>query len=441
MYYISKFCRVCVQTNVELLDLDTLDFDKVKLSEKLQLCTKMVVTRESFSTEICLQCISKLRTSYQFLEMCKKSTKKFHDYYKTLLSMDENEENLKNFVNTDLHVVVSPIQVNSYYRINDHIEENEMQYTREKRKRITKEQRCSLLKKLLSTPEQSKKVITQSSKKYIGYCTAPSESFIGGLKSIINFTNNYEFGVGLDNYEATPLEKLTAFSDQFFRTDFSEFKNTILYIIENKDNLCDSADSEDEEYFNIVYQEEICHSKINNKILRECDEMFNKALNQNDEEETKENIVKFEEVIVEPDIKIKTEMEFEEGECPIDDSYLDPSDCKLDIKEESESTEYCSNYVYPSSMNYNSDYNSDYTSTTPLALEKLNSMMSLNNFVGNYQHKRNFSPNNVRCRTRDNPYINPLLKQQFLYRSFKCDKCSRYFKSPGYLKAHHSKVH
>ncbi|XP_056631294.1 uncharacterized protein LOC130441582 [Diorhabda sublineata] len=434
MYYISKFCRICVQTNVELLDLDSLDFDKVKLSEKLQLCTRMVVTRESFSSEICLQCISKLRTSYQFLEMCKKSTKKFHDYYKTLLSMDDNEEDIKNFVNTDLHVVVSPIEVDSYYTINDNIEENETQSTREKRKRITKEQRCSLLKKLLSNPEHSKQTSTRSSKKYMGFYTAPSESFIGGLKSIINFTKNYEFGVGLDNlsYEATPLEKLTAFSNQFFRTDFSEFKNTILYIIENKDNLCDSADSEDEEYVNITHQEETWHSKISNKIFKDCDEMLDEAMHQNVKEETKENIVKFEEVIVEPDIKIKTEMEYEEGECQLNDSLLDS---KLQIKEESESNEYCSNYT--SSMNYNSDY----TSTPPLALEKLNSMMSLNNFVGNYQHKRNFSPNNVRCRTRDNPYINPLLKQQFLYRSFKCDKCSRYFKSPGYLKAHHSKVH
>ncbi|KAJ8983772.1 hypothetical protein NQ317_000332 [Molorchus minor] len=40
MYYLSKFCRICVQTGVKLLDLDTLDFDEVKLSEKLEACTK-----------------------------------------------------------------------------------------------------------------------------------------------------------------------------------------------------------------------------------------------------------------------------------------------------------------------------------------------------------------------------------------------------------------
>lgn len=42
MYYISKFCRICVQPKNKLIDLDIEDFDKVKLSEKLEVCTKMV---------------------------------------------------------------------------------------------------------------------------------------------------------------------------------------------------------------------------------------------------------------------------------------------------------------------------------------------------------------------------------------------------------------
>lgn len=42
MYYFAKFCRICIQTDVTLLDIDTLDFDEVKLSEKLRLCAKMV---------------------------------------------------------------------------------------------------------------------------------------------------------------------------------------------------------------------------------------------------------------------------------------------------------------------------------------------------------------------------------------------------------------
>ncbi|KAJ8983775.1 hypothetical protein NQ317_000335, partial [Molorchus minor] len=72
------------------------------------------------------------------------------------------------------------------------------------------------------------------------------------------------------------------------------------------------------------------------------------------------------------------------------------------------------------------------------------SIQLLRSLVGGYHHmphnqRRTFSQSNVRCRTRDNPYINPLLKDQFLHRCFKCEKCNRYFKSPGYLKAHYSK--
>ncbi|KAJ8931959.1 hypothetical protein NQ314_015078 [Rhamnusium bicolor] len=234
MYYLSKFCRICVQTDVKLLDLDTLDFDEVKLSEKLEVCTKMVVSRESLSTEICVQCIAKLRISYQF-----------HDI--------------------------------------------------------------------------------------------PDE-----------------------------------------------------------------------------------------------------------EEDTKENIVKFEEVIVEPDIKIKTEMEFEdEGECmySFDESYIEV-ECKKEMEEqdrriEASANHHCSMLPIPMPSNY-SEYMRSFghigTSNT--------SMQLLDNLVGSYQsQRRTFSQSNVRCRTRENPYINPTLKDQFLYRSFKCEKCNRYFKSPGYLKAHYSKVH
>lgn len=326
--------------------------------------------------------------------MCKKSTKKLHGYYKTLLSKEERDQDLKRFVNADLHVEVTPVRTVNLCKVNDFCDDNETHSVREKRKRITKEQRCSLLKRLLTNPDQNKRDWDNVSRKYNG-----------GLKNIINFTKNYEFGGILDknsNYETTALEKLKAFSVEFFRKDFSEFKNTILYIIENKDNLCESGDSEDEDFFN-------------NKL----------------EDESKENIVKFEEVIIEPDIKIKTEFEYEEGECSLD--YTENIQCKEEIKEEQDRHEHFSN---SSSLNY-----SEYPEEPSLTIEKVSSMVSLNNFVGNYQHKRTFSSSNVRCRTRENPYINPLLKQQFLYRSFRCEQCNRYFKSPGYLKAHYSKVH
>lgn len=43
MYYLAKFCRICIKTGVKLLDINTVDFDYVTFSEKLEFCTKMVI--------------------------------------------------------------------------------------------------------------------------------------------------------------------------------------------------------------------------------------------------------------------------------------------------------------------------------------------------------------------------------------------------------------
>lgn len=43
MYYLAKFCRICIQTDVKLLDINSRDYDSIKLSEKLEICTKMVI--------------------------------------------------------------------------------------------------------------------------------------------------------------------------------------------------------------------------------------------------------------------------------------------------------------------------------------------------------------------------------------------------------------
>lgn len=50
MYFLTKFCRICVQTGDKLVDLDTVDFDEIKLSEKLEICTKMVIPENYFIT-------------------------------------------------------------------------------------------------------------------------------------------------------------------------------------------------------------------------------------------------------------------------------------------------------------------------------------------------------------------------------------------------------
>lgn len=346
--------------------------------------------------------------------MCKKSHKKLQAYLKAILSKNSDEK-FEKFVNTELNVVVTPLRGYDEPSFNfDNADSENVQIDvhqlKEKRKRITKEQRCSLLKRLLTNKESNKKNCDKYFYNY--YKSRFSENIDkGGLRNIINFTKNYEFG-DTKNFHAqsTPLDKLKAFSEQFFQSDFSDFRNTILYLIENKDNLDDSGDSEDD-LFDIPSDKE---------------------------SDITDHIVKFEEVIVEPDLKIKSEIDFEnedEGECTgygyeYYDEHSDqmPEKIKMEVDHHLEDTKEFSKI---SSEHYHETFG---TSSS-------NSMQILNDFVGSYVHRRTFYSNNIRCRTRENPYINPLLKEQFLYRSFKCDKCSRYFKSQGYLKAHYTKIH
>lgn len=42
MYYLAKFCRICMRTNVELIDVESHDEDYIKLSQKLEECTTIV---------------------------------------------------------------------------------------------------------------------------------------------------------------------------------------------------------------------------------------------------------------------------------------------------------------------------------------------------------------------------------------------------------------
>lgn len=373
-----------------------------------------VVTRESVSTDICVHCIAKLRVSYEFNDMCKKSSKKLQGYLRALISKGNEKVDSATFVNTELSVVVTPLRGYENYdqpNIESYSFNTESHVHREKRKRITKEQRCSLLKRLLTNTESHSKERDKHSYDYYHKSHQPNDycDFKGGLRGIINFTKNYEFGVKLDknyNYDGTPLDKLKKFSNDFFRKDFSAFRNTILYIIENKDNFYDSGDSEDE-FFNTPP----------------------------DESDSEENLVKFEEVIIEPDVRIKTEMDYEEEDEATSFSYHGDYEDNIETRNQVKKEAFDNYLSEKSSTSFPS-----HSVCEDLGMSS-SSMQILKNFVGSYSHKRTFSPHNARCRTRDNPYINPLLKEQFLYRSFKCHKCSRYFKSPGYLKAHNSKVH
>ena len=334
------------------------------------------------STQICLQCVKKLRQSYDFHNMCKQSTKILQGYLTELIS-SSNKISADNFVNSELRVTITPLGKNVF-----------------KRKRITKMQRCSLLKKLLLSRKHSIRKEKGPPRKRRVYKQAHRG---GGLRNIIEFTKNFDFGYKYDGNhnnclmsDASPLSRLTNFTNTFFLNNFAEFRNTILYIIENKDNLSESDDDDD---------------------------MFDSYIPEPGDGE-----VKSEEVVVEPDIKIKTEYDYDDGEpnfsCNyyVETSYSD-TECKKENFEVEENP-----IIKQEPLEYDE--------------EPQNSVEMLDKLVGNLgQQRRAFSHHSVRCRTRGNPYINPKLKQQFLYKSFQCEKCNRYFKSPGYLKAHVSKIH
>lgn len=319
-----------------------------------------VVGRESLSTEICLQCVIKLRISYQFQLMCRKSSKILQGYLEELIGPGKIDPDT--FVSSDLIVSVTPIS-------------NVPESPCKRKQRISKEQRCSLLKKLLTQNDTTNK---NDLRKY----THPYDDG-GGLRNIINFTRNYEFTCG--NKDKTSLDKLTEFSQDFFKHDFSDFRNTILYIIENKD-----AESDDDDLFD----------------------------DYNEEDEFKFDPANIKQEI--PDCENDSCTESTDGE--IDNKFVEP---EIEIKEE-EST-----FSFLKDCTDHKNNNSQ------------NAMQLLDQLVNNYStgQRKSFSPTSVRCRTRNNPYISPSLKQQFLYRNFKCNRCDRYFKSPGYLKAHKTKVH
>lgn len=217
--------------------------------------------------------------------MCKKSTKLIQGYLGKLTNADENfHHSCADFESSELDVELEklPEFKTDYDDFVDHIEVHSETYKEagenpkhssvlRKKQRITKEQRCSLLKQLLNRPkkERDKSIYSHNSYDYEK----------GGLKNIIDFTKNYEFSFNLDknsNIESTPLDRLTAFSRNYFTRDFSEFKTHILYVIENRHNF---IGSDEEDY--------LSESETG--------------------EESDNRAFKVEEVMVEPDIKIKNE--------------------------------------------------------------------------------------------------------------------------------------
>lgn len=405
-----------------------------------------VINKESLSTQICTSCIQKLRVSYEFHKMCQQSSKILQGYLAELLSVSEKITS-EQFVNSELSVTLQPLTKIYHQR----------------KKRVSKEQRCSLLKKLLLKTNAAK-----NNSESVG-CSAlvvqrkkVSETHRGGLRDLINFTKNFDFGFKVDNYinyDHSPLEKLSNFSSNFFCTDFSEFKSTVLYVIENEV----LTDSEEEEMLASL-------------------EISGDNFDGSDSVCSAQRHIKVEEVVIEPDIKIKQECDLESEDYEISDMYDYSSnfvevcyddDVSMKIKNENgvetpnnteknnfipqaQSTYIGQNKLlaeiipiapsHSSVINNNKLENNVLGSKYKTLCSVLNSPLSdsppatelLGQFVARFasQSRKSLSPTSIRCRTRGNPYINPHLQRQFQLRSFKCNTCNRRFKSPGYLNAH-----
>ncbi|XP_066156142.1 chromosome partition protein Smc-like isoform X2 [Euwallacea fornicatus] len=423
MHFLEKLCRICVQTGAPVVDIETVDFDSVRLSEKLQNCANLEISEDSISTAICEKCVNKLRVSYHFLNMCKKSTNIIqgyvdklnfaHDKYNTETVSNDNRGLAIAFRNSELNVEIEKLSIESD---NNLFESSIRNYSGKKKQRITKGQRCSLLQQLLNRPKRD-------ADKSIISCYPRYDHTKGGLKSIIDFTRNYEFTLDKNsNIETTPLDKLTAFSKNYFKRDFSEFRDHILDVIESEEKFEYDSDFESQE------------------------EDF---LSEEEDGSVQDNI---EEVVVEQDTKIKKEIiignndEDEDSRCPLD--YLETSFEEMaEVKNEPEEPEFeVEDHMHDLNLNLRvkeDPAEKDFSLTKRLNLNSSPAVKLLDRLVASYpmNSRKVFSSSNVRCRTRDHPYINPILKNQFLYRSFKCERCNRSFKSQGYLKAHTSKVH
>lgn len=374
--------------------------------------------------------------------MCQNSTKILQGYLTELLSRSE-KITAEQFVNSELRVRLQPL----------------VKLHHQRKKRVSKEQRCSLLKKLLL-----KTNATKNSDSVSGATLQNKDSpekHKGGLRDLVNFTQNFDFGFKVEsyrNYDHSPLERLTEFSHNFFCSDFSEFRSTVLYILENEV----PTDSEEEEMIASLVVSSSTDSA-------------------GDSESDNHQQIKIEEVIIEPDLQIKKEYDFESEDCESAEAYDYSSnfveacydeDATVDIKKEissepslttqqnnfsTQGNYICQNKLLaeiipvvpqtpPSRPSVSKTENTVLTDKYKTLCSVLNSPLTdappatelLGQFVARFtnQNRRGFSTSSIRCRTRGNPYINPHLQKQFQLRSFTCNTCNRRFKSPGYLNAH-----
>lgn len=359
--------------------------------------------------------------------MCQQSSKILQGYLAELLSVSE-KITPEQFVNSELRVTLQPI-------VKCHQQQ-------QRKKRVSKEQRCSLLKKLLLKTNAAKINNDVSSAPAVKHKKV-AEKHRGGLRDLINFTKNFDFGFQVEhcrNYDHSPLEKLSDFSRNFFCMDFTEFKSAILCVIDNEvltdseeEEMLASLETSDSECKPIKIEEVIVEPDI--KVKKECDgdSVDSEDCENSDMFEYSSNFVEVcydDEDVNETKIKIEAA---EENNCIPEASFIGQNKLLAEI------IPIAPNNNNKLDLTLNNKYktlcsvlNSPLNDTTPPATELLGQ------FVARFanQSRKTISPHSIRCRTRGNPYINPYLQKQFQLRSFKCNTCNRRFKSPGYLNAH-----
>lgn len=408
MYYLTKFCRICVKSDEKLVDLHSADYDLVKFSDKLKLCTNMVISNQDLSTRICMSCVKKLRVSYVFQNMCRKSDQLLQGYLTELIGVADFPK--EKFVNSELKIALSPIpKIKLENQLDSEITEpsdypistisRSIITHRVKKKRVSKGQRCSLLKKLLSNKNKHETNTQQTSKSK------------GGLKDLLVFIKDYDFGYKICNptrdfNDITPLDKLEDFSKTFFYTDFTDYRETILSVI--NEHQFESSDDDD---------------------------MFNAFDEEEDKRLWSKETKNFEELIIEPDIKIKTEFTDESDYDYLPTEFVQTCYDEDAVSKQSEFVDFETYLTKSQSVPERQEVVSTINNNRLMGPSSLDLLQQFTSRKG-----KTISPNSLKCRTRGQPFINPQLMEQFKKRSFKCKMCNRSFKSPGYLHSHCTKM-
>lgn len=368
--------------------------------------------------------------------MCKKSTTILQSYLTELLSVS-NDLSADKFDNAELVVKVS------------------RRLPRTKKKRVGKDQRCSLLKRLLSKITQDQLIHDMYVNGMVKLCERIIPDKITetnqtcktrGLRDLLDFTHNFRFEHKLkgrisNSVDLTPLQELQKFTQTFFYDHFADYRDVILHI---RDNV-DLETSEDESMF------EDCPEEPPSRFKEEIE-------------------------VVNHNINIKVEPDFIEESEDCDDYAIPASlvqacyDDEVNIKEEPASLEnspiaglqtMMTSFPKPESLlhkrlteplKFSPELHRRLTEPPPCPSELRRRLCEPNQpltalrlitqfpYQVDFRKQRTISPSSMKCRTRGNPFINPQLKKQFQQRNFRCNTCQRRFKSPGYLNAHCSRL-